>query len=76
MRRTNKRTDEWGPSPETRRSFPVDIVRRTRAAVGDDSIICYRMSMAGYVDDGQSWDEIVALATEVETPRAPQGRPM
>jgi 2,4-dienoyl-CoA reductase (NADPH2) len=41
-------------------------VRRTRAAVGDDFIICYRMSMADYVEDGQSWDEIVALATEVE----------
>jgi 2,4-dienoyl-CoA reductase-like NADH-dependent reductase (Old Yellow Enzyme family) len=41
-------------------------VRRTRTAVGDDFIICYRMSMADYVEDGQSWDEIIALATEVE----------
>jgi 2,4-dienoyl-CoA reductase (NADPH2) len=31
-----------------------------------DFIICYRMSMADYVEDGQSWDEIVALATEVD----------
>jgi 2,4-dienoyl-CoA reductase (NADPH2) len=46
--------------------MPVEIVRRTRAAVGDDFIICYRMSMADYVEDGQSWDEIVALAHEVE----------
>ena len=64
--RTNKRTDAWGGSPEKRRRFPVEIVRRTRAAVGDDFIICYRMSMADYVEDGQSWDEIIALATEVE----------
>ncbi len=64
--RTNKRTDAWGGSPEKRRRFPVEIVRRTREAVGDDFIICYRMSMADYVEDGQSWDEIVALATEVE----------
>ncbi|SEH69077.1 2,4-dienoyl-CoA reductase [Mycolicibacterium rutilum] len=64
--RTNKRNDAWGPSPQKRRRFPVEIVRRTRAAVGDDFIICYRMSMADYVEDGQSWDEIVALATEVE----------
>jgi 2,4-dienoyl-CoA reductase (NADPH2) len=41
-------------------------VRRTRAAVGSDFIICYRMSMADYVEGGQSWDEILALATEVE----------
>jgi 2,4-dienoyl-CoA reductase (NADPH2) len=64
--RTNKRTDAWGGTPEKRRRMPVEIVRRTRAAVGDDFIICYRMSMADYVADGQSWDEIVALATEVE----------
>ena len=63
---TNKRTDEWGGTPEKRRRFPVEIVRRTRAAVGADFIICYRMSMADYVEDGQSWDEIVALAREVE----------
>ena len=64
--RTNKRTDAWGGTPEKRRRMPVEIVRRTRAAVGDDFIICYRMSMADYVEDGQSWDEIIALATEVE----------
>ena len=64
--RTNKRTDAWGGTPEKRRRLPVEIVRRTRAAVGRDFIIDYRMSMADYVEDGQSWDEIVALATEVE----------
>lgn len=64
--RTNKRKDKWGGTPENRRRFPVEIVRRTRAAVGTDFIICYRMSMADYVEDGQSWDEIVALAKEVE----------
>jgi 2,4-dienoyl-CoA reductase (NADPH2) len=64
--RTNKRTDDWGGTPMKRRRLPVEIVRRTRAAVGDDFIICYRMSMADYVEDGQSWDEIIALATEVE----------
>ncbi|BDB44447.1 MULTISPECIES: NADPH-dependent 2,4-dienoyl-CoA reductase [Mycobacterium] len=64
--RTNKRTDSWGGSPANRRRFPVEIVRRTRAAVGSDFVLCYRMSMADYVEDGQSWDEIVALATEVQ----------
>ena len=64
--RTNRRTDSWGGSSEKRRRFPVEIVRHTRAAVGPDFIICYRMSMADYVEDGQNWDEIVSLATEVE----------
>jgi 2,4-dienoyl-CoA reductase (NADPH2) len=64
--RTNKRSDAWGGTPERRRRFPVEIVRRTRASVGSDFIICYRMSMADYVEDGQSWDEILSLATDVE----------
>ncbi|MHC9294218.1 FAD-dependent oxidoreductase [Mycobacterium sp. LTG2003] len=64
--RTNKRTDKWGGSPSNRRRFPVEIVRRVRQAVGTDFIVCYRMSMADYVEDGQTWDEIIALATEVE----------
>lgn len=64
--RTNKRIDAWGGTPEKRRRFPVEIVRRVREAVGSDFIICYRLSMADYVEDGQTWEEIVALATEVE----------
>ncbi|QUR68566.1 NADPH-dependent 2,4-dienoyl-CoA reductase [Mycobacterium spongiae] len=64
--RTNKRTDAWGGAPANRRRLPVEIVRRTRAAVGSDFIICYRMSMADYVEDGQTWQEIVSLATDVE----------
>ncbi|OBA83746.1 NADPH-dependent 2,4-dienoyl-CoA reductase [Mycobacterium sp. 1164966.3] len=64
--RTNKRTDSWGGTPAGRRRFPVEIVRRTRKAVGPDFIICYRMSMADYVEEGQSWDEIVSLAIELE----------
>jgi len=64
--RTNKRNDAWGGTAEKRRRFPVEIVRRARAAVGSDFIICYRMSMADYVEDGQRWDEILTLATEVE----------
>ena len=64
--RTNKRTDAWGGSPSNRRRFAVEIVRRTREAVGRDFIICYRLSVADYVEDGQTWSEILDLATEVE----------
>ena len=69
--RTNRRTDAWGGSAEKRRRLPVEIVRRTRAALGADFIICYRLSMADFVSDGQSWDEIVTLAQEVEEDKAP-----
>lgn len=63
---TNKRTDRWGGSPENRRRFPVEIVRRCREAVGDDFIIVYRISILDLVPDGQTWEEVVALAAEIE----------
>jgi 2,4-dienoyl-CoA reductase (NADPH2) len=44
----------------------VEIVKRTRAKVGPDFIIIYRFSMLDLVEDSQTWDEVVALATEIE----------
>jgi len=64
--RTNKRTDQWGGSSENRRRIAVEIVRRTRTAVGPNFIIVFRLSMADLVEGGQTWDEIVSLAKEVE----------
>ncbi|MEV0542134.1 NADPH-dependent 2,4-dienoyl-CoA reductase [Nocardia salmonicida] len=64
--RVNKRTDKWGGSPENRRRLPVEIARRIRAEVGPDFIIVFRLSMAELVEKGQTFDEIVALAQELE----------
>lgn len=63
---TNRRTDRWGGSYENRMRLPVEVVRRVRAAVGDDFILIYRLSMIDLIPDGSSWDEVVALATAVE----------
>ncbi|HUW37879.1 MAG TPA: NADPH-dependent 2,4-dienoyl-CoA reductase [Rhodocyclaceae bacterium] len=63
---TNHRTDRWGGSFENRSRFAVDIVRRTRAAVGAEFIIIFRLSMIDLVEGGSSWEEIVALARAVE----------
>jgi len=64
--RTNQRTDGWGGSPENRRRLAVDVVRAVREAAGPDFVVVYRLSMLDLVPDGQSWDEVVALAHEVE----------
>ncbi|MGN6518481.1 MAG: FAD-dependent oxidoreductase, partial [Dokdonella sp.] len=64
--RTNRREDEWGGSVENRQRFPVENIRRMRAAVGHDFIIIYRLSMLDLVERGQAWDEIVALAKKIE----------
>ncbi len=65
--RTNHRKDRWGGDFEARMQLPVEIVRRTREAVGPDFIIIYRLSMLDLVDDGSTWEEIEKLATEIES---------
>ena len=64
--RTNQRTDRWGGSLENRLRFPVEVVRRVRAALGRDAILVFRLSMLDLVEDGSTWDEVVALARAVE----------
>jgi 2,4-dienoyl-CoA reductase (NADPH2) len=63
---TNRRTDEWGGSYANRMRLPVEIVSRTREAVGRDFIIVYRLSMLDLVPDGSNWDEVVQLAQAIE----------
>jgi 2,4-dienoyl-CoA reductase (NADPH2) len=64
--RTNHRDDDWGGPLANRIRFPLEIVRRTRAAVGRDFIIIYRLSMLDLVEGGSTWDEVVALAKGIE----------
>lgn len=64
--RTNKRSDAWGGDANRRMRFAVEIVRRIREACGPDFIIIYRLSMLDLVDDGGSWDDVVAQARAIE----------
>jgi 2,4-dienoyl-CoA reductase (NADPH2) len=64
--KTNHRTDEWGGTYENRIKFPIEIVRRTREAVGKNFIIIYRLSMLDLVEDGSSWEEVEQLAKAIE----------
>ncbi|MBV2358976.1 NADPH-dependent 2,4-dienoyl-CoA reductase [Thalassococcus sp. CAU 1522] len=63
---TNKRTDRWGGSYENRMRLPIEVVKRVRAAVGDDFIIIYRLSMIDLVPNGSTYAEVVQLAQEIE----------
>ena len=64
--RTNRRGDRWGGSWENRMRLPLEILGRTRAAVGPDFIVIFRLSMLDLVEGGSSWSEVVALARAVE----------
>ena len=67
VRKTNHRTDDYGgPDFANRMRFAVDIVRETRAAVGRDFIIIFRLSMLDLVEDGSSWEEVKLLAQAIE----------
>lgn len=62
----NQRTDKWGGSLENRMRFPLEVIRRIRAAVGEEFIITYRISMLELHDKGGYWPDVVALAKELE----------
>ena len=66
VRRTNKRTDEWGGTYENRMRFPLEIVKGIRDRLGEDFIIVYRLSMLDLVEDGSTWDEVVQLGKAIE----------
>ena len=42
---TNKRTDEYGGSPEKRARFALEVIRAVRKATGDDFTITLRLSV-------------------------------
>ncbi len=64
--RTNKRQDDWGGSYQNRTRLPVEVVRRVRAAVGENFIIIFRLSMLDLVEGGSSHDEVIELGRAIE----------
>ncbi len=64
--KTNKRTDKWGGSFENRIQFPLEIIRQTRRAVGENFIVIFRLSMLDLVEEGNTWEETVLFAKEIE----------
>src|SRR5690349_2776014 len=64
--RTNNRTDEWGGSLENRARLALEIVRKTRAAVGPNFIIIFRISGLDLVEGGGTGAEVEWLASQME----------
>jgi 2,4-dienoyl-CoA reductase (NADPH2) len=63
--RTNRRMDDWGGSAENRRRFAVEVVRAVRTAIGAERILIFRLSLLDLVEDGSSWEEVVATGQAV-----------
>lgn len=65
-KRTNHRTDKYGGSYQNRIKFAIEIVQKTREALGTNFIIVYRLSMLDLVEGGSTWEEVVELAKAIE----------
>lgn len=66
VEKTNKRTDAYGGSYENRMRFALEIVEKTRAAVGNDFILIFRIAAMDMLQGGMSWEEVVQLAKGLE----------
>ena len=66
VKRTNHRDDAWGGEYENRMRLAVDVVRRTREAVGEKFIIIYRLSMLDLVEGGSNYEEVLQLGKAIE----------
>lgn len=64
--RTNRRRDRYGRDAEGRRAVPMAIAHAVREALGPDRLLTYRISLLDLVEDGQTWDEVLALAAALE----------
>jgi len=66
VEKTNQRDDQWGGSYENRMRFPLEIMSRCRAEVGENFILIFRIAAMDMLQGGMSWDEVVLLAKEME----------
>ncbi len=63
---TNQRSDTWGGAYENRMRLPVEVVKQVREKVGENFIIVYRLSMLDLLEDGSTYDEVIALGKAIE----------
>ena len=60
--RDNRRTDEYGGSPENRARFACELISRVRQKVGPDFPIIFRMSGSDFMPGGISVEQSVIQA--------------
>jgi len=63
---TNRRSDQWGGSPENRRRFLLEVVRRVRAAVGADYPVSVKLNSNDFQKGGYTVDDAVEVAGALE----------
>ena len=64
--KTNQRTDKYGGNFKNRMRLAIEIVQAIRKKVGDNFIIIFRLSMLEFVEDTQTYNEVIQLAKALE----------
>ena len=64
--RTNQRRDAWGGDIVGRARLALEIVKRTRAALGANFLIVFRMSGLDLVEHGGTFEETLWLARALQ----------
>ncbi|QKV78260.1 NADH:flavin oxidoreductase/NADH oxidase family protein [Amycolatopsis sp. Hca4] len=62
---TNRRTDAWGGDAVRRRRFLLEVLRRVRAAVGDDVPVAVKLNSADFQRGGFTEDESLDVVHEL-----------
>ncbi len=57
----NRRTDEWGGTPENRRRFVLELVKAMRTAIGDEKVLAIKLNSADFQRGGFSEDESLTV---------------
>lgn len=62
----NRRTDEYGGSLENRMRFNIEYIKAVREAVGPNFPIVFMVGASHYLQGSYSFDDILALISEVK----------
>lgn len=62
----NKRTDEYGGDLDGRLRFSMELIGATRAAVGDDFPIIFKLTLDHYIEGGREIEEGLEIAKRLE----------
>lgn len=62
----NHRTDAWGGSYEKRLRFPLEVLSRTRAGIGPDAFLGYRINSTSFQDGDLEIDDVTKIVTDLD----------
>jgi 2,4-dienoyl-CoA reductase-like NADH-dependent reductase (Old Yellow Enzyme family) len=62
---TNRRTDDYGGSPENRRRLPLEVARAVREAFPVERPVLVRISATDWVEGGWDLEQSIVLAREL-----------